>query len=178
MALIVIAYPKLINSDFEWIQKYRQKNDELYYSVIKPHFTLVFPVFDYSDEKSIINHIVKELRNTKTIKFNVNHVEINKDAFNEYWHTFLVPDIGSKNIVNLHDKLYSGVLKKELRTDIPFTPHIGIGNSKNMKLIKKEASRLNSNQINITGLIDCVDICRYEDNDTITTIKKIKLQKK
>ncbi len=44
MAFLVLAYPKIEQSDFDLIQDYRKENDGLFYSVVKPHFTIVFPV--------------------------------------------------------------------------------------------------------------------------------------
>jgi len=42
MALAVVGYPRLNNDDYRAIQDFRKENDELYYSVIEPHFTFVF----------------------------------------------------------------------------------------------------------------------------------------
>lgn len=46
MAYLVVAYPKLSEADFEWVQAYREKNDPRYFSIVKPHFTIVFAVSD------------------------------------------------------------------------------------------------------------------------------------
>ena len=46
MSMIVVAYPRLRPTDFEWIQAYRKQNDPRYFHIIDPHFTLVFPVAD------------------------------------------------------------------------------------------------------------------------------------
>jgi hypothetical protein len=59
MAQVVLAYPEINENDYLLIQNYRKKNDELYYSVIEPHFTLVFPVFDKKKEKFIHEIIEK-----------------------------------------------------------------------------------------------------------------------
>jgi len=45
MAYALISYPELNRCDFEIIQDYRKDNDEWLYTVVKPHFTVVFPVF-------------------------------------------------------------------------------------------------------------------------------------
>ncbi len=46
MALLVVAYPELSKSDYDRIQAFRQMHDPLYYDVVEPHFTIVFPVLD------------------------------------------------------------------------------------------------------------------------------------
>jgi len=174
MALVVIAYPKLKIKDFRWIQEYRKNNDELFFDVVDPHFTIVFPIFNHTDEGIIIKHIENTANSFGGFDFVLNHAEENKDAFNEYWHTFLVPKIGNKEIIEIHDKLYTGILEKELRKDIPFVSHIGVGNSKEEMVIKEQVLILNSEGVNIHGKIDYLDICRYEEK--ITTLKRIKLR--
>ena len=44
MTLVVLAYPEIAESDYERIQNFRKHHDELYYRVVEPHFTLVFPL--------------------------------------------------------------------------------------------------------------------------------------
>lgn len=46
MAYLVLAYPEITSDDFDRTQNYRRNNDKLYYKVVDPHFTIVFPVFD------------------------------------------------------------------------------------------------------------------------------------
>ncbi|MCS6846165.1 MAG: hypothetical protein RMN52_00450 [Anaerolineae bacterium] len=45
MSLLVLAYPELSNADRECIRAFRERYDPLYYPVVAPHFTLVFPTF-------------------------------------------------------------------------------------------------------------------------------------
>lgn len=174
MAIVVIAYPKLAKEDFDWIQNFRKKNDELYYEIVKPHFTLVFPVFD-GDQGEIEKHVKEISKDLLTFDFVLNKAEENKDAFNDYWHTFLVPEKGYEKIVDMHDKLYTGVLAKELRDDIPFIPHLGAGNSADRSNVERQVLELDKVGLNISGQIDSLDICEYIDK--IVTIEKIKLGK-
>ena len=51
MAFLVLAYPNIQGSDFDLIQEFRKKNDELFFSAVEPHFTIVFPTFDLSKEE-------------------------------------------------------------------------------------------------------------------------------
>jgi hypothetical protein len=48
MKLLAIAYPDISDNDFALIQNYRRDNDQLHYKIVRPHFTLVFPVADFS----------------------------------------------------------------------------------------------------------------------------------
>ena len=175
MSLIVISCPKINKKDFEWIQSIRKKHDELYFDIIEPHFTFVFPTKS-TLEKQLISHVKDILNKQSEIKFNLGETIINKDAFNSYYHLFLIPNKGSDEIIKLHDLLYTKILEPELRKDIPFIPHLGIANNKNKNECLKLKKELSKNKISINGKINEIDICRYENNKIIT-ITKIKLKK-
>jgi hypothetical protein len=48
--LLVVNYPTISADDFDWIQEIRQQEDELNFSAIDPHFTLVFPIIEIDRE--------------------------------------------------------------------------------------------------------------------------------
>lgn len=173
MPKVVVAYPKLDHQDFDWIQSIRKDQDILYYDVVKPHFTIVFPVFTEISDADFIKHIEDKAAGFKPFGFTLSKAVLNKDAFNEYWHTFLVPDKGNEEIINLHDKMYEGSFRPELRLDVPFISHIGIANDTDKTKMEKLVDKLNRNGIDIHGRIESLDICQYDDK--ITTIKKIQL---
>jgi 2'-5' RNA ligase len=174
MAYLVLAYPKLNSKDFELIQNYRKEKDELYYNVVEPHFTIVFPVFDINKE-DFIKEIKEKAKEVKEIDLVIRCVTINKDAFNEYFHTFMVPDEGYSKIVKLHDKLYEDKLFDNLRLDLNFVPHIGIGNSKDKFICKKMVDEWNRKDFSINGTISQLTIVKYE-NDKVEKIEEINLE--
>jgi hypothetical protein len=84
-----------------------------------------------------------------------------KDTFSEYTDVFLVPDEGNSQIINLHDKLYTGIIRKDLRLDVPFIPHIGIGASERAEEAKELSDNLNKQNICIEGKITELDLVEY-----------------
>ncbi len=173
MSLLVLAYPQISQKDFEWIQNIRSKNDTRYYNVVKPHFTIVFPVTDVQPSE-FIEDVEKNSAGFKRISFITRCAIIVKDSFSEFTDVFLVPDEGYSSIVKLHDKLYSGILKNNLRVDIPFIPHIGIAGSKVPLESKSIADELNSADFSIKGILNKLDIITY-DYPKVETIKEINL---
>ena len=161
MALLVLAYPELADSDFKLIQKFRKENDELFYQTVEPHFTLVFPVFGIEKQK-FIKEIKSQSKGFKNINFIIRCSTINKDSFSEYYHAFLVPDEGYSNIVKLHDKLYSNELLENLRLDIDFVPHIGIGNNISATKCKFMVDSWNKKEFEIPGRIKELHIVDYD----------------
>lgn len=174
MSLLVLSYPNFAPEDLDWIQEIRAEHDELYLEVVDPHFALVFPVFGM-DPAVFSRHAREKAEGSGKIPFVLRCASVVDDAFSEYFHTFLVPDEGYSGIVKLHDKLYRGPLAPELRLDIPFIPHIGVGNSQDPLLCKALADGLNARDFSIAGEIDVLDVARYED-DRVTTTEQIPLR--
>ena len=159
MAYLVLAYPELTNENFDRIQSYRKDNDELFFNVVNPHFTIVFPVFDISEEE-FTKEVKDKSANSVKFDFIIRCATINK---------------GYSRIVKLHDKLYSDKLKENLRLDLDFVPHIGIGNSQDRYKCKKMVDEWNKKEFELRGTISRLTIVRYED-DVVTTIEEIKLK--
>jgi len=79
---LVIAYPELSDLNFTAIQEYRKKKDELYYRVVEPHFTLVFPVIN-TDEKDFIKEVKMQTDSVSTFNFTLRCATVTKDVFSE-----------------------------------------------------------------------------------------------
>jgi 2'-5' RNA ligase len=173
MSLLVLAYPKIPDKDFKWIQNIRAVYDKRYYHVVNPHFTIVFPVSNIL-QPEFIEDIQISASESQKIIFTSRCTVIVKDSFSEFTDVFLVPDEGYSDIVKLHDKLYSGILKNELRLDIPFIPHIGIGGSINPLESKSIADELNKTNFSFEGILDKLDIVSYNYSE-VKTLKEIKL---
>lgn len=173
MSYLLISYPDLDERDFASIQSFRKDHDALYYSIVKPHFTFVFPVFDIPEE-TFIKEIKEKAKNTSCIPFVIRCATINKDAFSEMYHAFLVPDEGNSSLIRLHDKLYSGILKENHRLDIDFIPHIGIGNSNDPNVCKRMVASWNESDFEIKGTISTLTIVHYENNK-VTDLDEMQL---
>jgi hypothetical protein len=173
-SLAVANYPTVTPQSFAWIQAIRAEFDQLYYEVIDPHFTFVFPAFGF-DEETFIRHVRRKAKDYRKIRFACRCATVVKDATNEYTHVFLVPDEGHSDIVKLHDRLYEGALAPQLRLDIPFIPHIGIANAIDPKACKELADDLNGREFVIEGTIEALDVVSY-DGKKVTTIERIALE--
>lgn len=173
MSYLVLAYPEITKENYQFIQDYRKKNDPRFFSLVEPHFTIIFATSNIS-EREFITEVEKQAKGISKFNFIIKCATINQDDSGDYYHEFLVPDEGYSNIVKLHDKLYSDKFYDNLRFDIDFIPHIGIGNSEDVNVCKKRIDQLNSKKILINGKVQVLDIVKYE-NRKITTIKKMEL---
>ena len=174
MALLVLAFPVIDPKDFEWIQSWRKKNDEPFYKIVAPHFTIVFAVDDKTEEE-FIEEIEARAGGFSKIEFEIKKAILHKDEFKEYYHEFLIPGKGYEEIVALHDRLYAGNLLPHLRRDIEYIPHIGIGNSKDKLKCEQAVDDLNSHGLSINGSIASLTIVAYS-NQVVERIKEMKLK--
>ncbi len=174
MSYLVVAYPTITQADFNFIQSYRKQNDLRYFSVIEPHFTLVFPV-DGISQDDFLGEVKAKVTNIQSFDFVANVATINQDDSGDYYHEFLVPDTGYSHIVKLHDVLYSGLFSPYLRFDIDFIPHIGIGNSDDVRTAKQRVDALNVSSISIAGRVEDITAIEYSDG-SVRTIETIVLQ--
>lgn len=160
MALVVVAYPTLSESDFQRIQNFRIKFDLLYYNLIHPHFTLVFPtqIFD-------INTVLYEVENTcataSTFEITLHTAIVKQDDFKPIFHAFLLAEKGNSEIAYLHNRLYKGALEPALLKHIEYQPHITIGNTTEKVLAEEMVSKWNSDCAVISGKIDSLSVLDY-----------------
>jgi 2'-5' RNA ligase len=148
MALLVLAYPSLSRRDYEWMQAIRADHDQLYFSVVDPHFTLVFPVSNVA-EPEFLRHVERQASGVRSFPFVTRSAVVVKDTLSPYSYVFLVPDEGNSSVVKLHDRLYTDVLRPELRLDLPFMPHIGVATSLDPEACKRVADELNLSAVAI-----------------------------
>jgi len=104
------------------IEAFRKKYDP-HYNLIKPHITLIFPIDNTSiSRKSLSEHIKSVVNNWESFNIELSGLKISWD----HWLFLLVKE-GKKEIIELHDELYQGILSPHLRSDLEYIPHISIG---------------------------------------------------
>jgi hypothetical protein len=68
MSLLVLTYPVLSPTDYQWIQTIRVTHDLRSSQVVAPHFTLVFPVATL-DAQRFVAHISQHLHDVHPFRF-------------------------------------------------------------------------------------------------------------
>ena len=157
----VVAYPTLDRHSLDWIESIRVRHDPQA-SRIPPHFTLVFPVDESPGE--ITEDIVRACIRHGPIPFVIRSAISVPDVVLGGAHVFVVPDEGRDEIARLHDDLYDGVLRPQLREDIPFVPHITIATG-DVRWCEQYAQQLNGTLQPVRGVIESVtllDVTRTE----------------
>lgn len=93
-----------------------------YFKLVGMHTTLIFPTPVSVGIEELLEHIEKVLENWESFPVQFDQLEKSWD----HW-LFITPSIGKEKIIQLHDDLYTGLMKPFLREDIPFVPHLALG---------------------------------------------------
>ena len=173
MALLVLAYPVLSPTDYQWIQATRATHDSRYYKIIAPHFTLVFPVETRAQEL-FVRHIRQQTHGVHALRFVLRCAVLMKDAFTADTQVFFVPDEGYSQFVKLHDRLYTGPLAPALRLDLPFIPHIGVARAVDPNACKCIAKTVNAQDFAIEGRAETLEVVWY-DGTRVETVEQLPL---
>jgi hypothetical protein len=116
----IILFPSFENINI--IKSIREKYDPLA-NCIAPHITIVFPFDSDISTDDLKSHFNKVLKGIK--KFNVQLKDFTGDFRDGY--LFLNVKKGNDDIIELHDKLYSGILENFLFRKITYCPHLTVG---------------------------------------------------
>lgn len=114
-------YALVYYTDLPGLDEIRKRHDP-FYDLINDHITIIFPVpaseINLDDLK---DHFKKILQKWSPF-------DIHLKGFHKSWDhwLFLILQEGNERVIELHDDLYSGILKPFLREDIPFVPHVGL----------------------------------------------------
>ena len=120
MKRAIVLFPKFNNIDS--IQAVRERFDPLA-SFIAPHITLVFPFESELSTQEIGDHVRRAIEGVK--RFPVQLSSVTGDFRDGY--LFLNVKRGNDAIIDLHDKLYRGVLEQYLFRKVTYCPHVIVG---------------------------------------------------
>ncbi|MDR1772836.1 MAG: 2'-5' RNA ligase family protein [Hungatella sp.] len=127
----IMIFPEFHNMDV--IHSYRDQYDPLS-ALVKPHITLVFPFQSDISNDRLNRHLNEKLMNIRSFEITLHGVSKQPDEFGNY--LFLNIMEGKKHILEIHEKLYSGVLK-EYNKRQPYCPHLTLGNLDSIEKLER-----------------------------------------
>ena len=162
MKRAVILFPKFNNIDT--INNIRGKYDPLA-NYIAPHITIIFPF-----ESDLTTHELKEYFNKSLIGMK-NFKVMLKGITGDYRDGYLFLNVkkGNDNIIELHDKLYSGLLEKFLYRKVTYCPHLTVGRVSEENEFDNAVNELSCYNENFETVIDKVYVenIDMDENSTI-----------
>ena len=121
----IMIFPKF--SNMEIIDRIRRNYDPLA-DLVRHHITLVFPFHSDIADAELGSHIENAISGIRPFSLQLAGTFKQEDAFGNY--LFLDVKEGKKQLAQLHDRLYSGVLRP-FSPKIPYRPHMTLGNLEN-----------------------------------------------
>lgn len=105
------------------IESFRASHDPQA-AFIKAHLTLVFPVDADAEELAQEAHVIVASTPSFAVNLSAVRASVGIDGRS---YALLEPDAGQGIVAELHDRLYSGILARHLRSDVAYEPHVTIG---------------------------------------------------
>jgi len=166
MKQAIVIFPKK-NKKVETIRK---KYDPSSKKLIS-HITLTFP-FENVNQKKLQEHIKKSLEGIKPFEVELRGIRCSPKGY--YMH--LLVKKGKKEILKIHKRLYSDLITKWIRKDIPYIPHITLGVFKTKKEINKAIKELKNKKLEIKTKIDKIYLINLNKNSTLKSYNIFKLK--
>ena len=154
----IMIFPKFKN--IQLIDEIRIKYDPLV-KLVQPHVTLVFPFKSELTDEEILRGICSSLDKVSKFKLTLKGIEKSSDSYGNY--IFLKVKEGNDEIVNLHDRLYEGIFKK-YKVDIPYVPHMTVGNLKTVKEMELAYKELKNNNYQFETIVDTISVEMIGEN--------------
>ena len=158
MVYALVHYP---NVDTRRISLFRKKYDPQA-GLIEPHITLMFPVPELVGEDNLVHHLQNVLSNRRPFPI---HLQGLQKSWDDY--LFLMVQEGCGDIIDLHGRIYTGLLADYRKEDTPFVPHLTLGvfakNADEYAEALEEAKRLD---LDYRCVLDKVHLVKVNDDRT------------
>lgn len=122
----IVIFPKFNN--IRLINEIREKYDPIF-EYIAPHITLVFPFVSNIPTSELIKHVKQSLVGAEKFSLSMRGITGSSDGY-----IFLDVKKGNDKIIEMHDKLYEGLLKEHQNRFIPYFPHLTLGRLRDEKM--------------------------------------------
>lgn len=158
----IIIFPEF--HDQQKINELREQYDPLV-NKISPHITLVFPFESNFTEVKLHGHISTVLADIKPFKITLHQI-----TGGEGRYLFLNVKKGNDQLIELHDKLYSGIMEKFLNRNLTCFPHMTVGMIRNFEIYKSVLEKMKDFTYEFTTLVEKVTV-EWIDEDENSRIE-------
>jgi 2'-5' RNA ligase len=165
----IVAFPTLQFA--ERVEAVRQRFDPLA-SVLNAHVTLVFP-FTASAEviERLQPHVVAVVADLAPFP-----IQLTRPTPAEENYLFLQVTRGDRLLIELHDRLYSGLLATFLSPAHVYVPHVTVGRVASAKALSTAALEARATlPEGIGGVVDRLAVLTFEDATHGTTLFEVPL---
>lgn len=151
------------------IEKIRMKYDPQA-TKIQPHITLAFP-FENINQVELYAHVRDSIKKIKKFKLVLKGVK----ASPKKYYLYLLVKKGKKEILGINKNLYSKLLTKWLRKDIPYIPHLTLGVFKSKQEIDNAIEKLEKEGLEFNFEISSIQLITLNQDISIKSVKNFSL---
>lgn len=164
----IIIFLKFKN--IQIINDLRKQYDPLF-DKIAPHISLVFPFVSDISREELETHVKYALKGLYKFDLRLNTITGTEDSY-----LFLNVKIGNDEIIELHDKLYAGILKQFLYRGLTFVPHLTIGKLHEKSSFIKALKDLEEFDYGFYTVIDEISVELIDENENSQIEFSVKLE--
>jgi 2'-5' RNA ligase len=155
----IVIFPRFENSYH--IDHFRSQCDPLSIT-IEPHITLVFPFESHLSIESLRSHVEQIIQGFKPFPIRLYNI-----TGSEGEYLFLNVKQGNDQIIELHDRLYSGLLAEYLSVENIYVPHLTIGRINNRSAFISALGVAQHMKFIFQTTVEEVAIIRIDDNNLV-----------
>ena len=133
--------------------------------VIPPHITLVFPFRDDLSDADLLEHLKGASAGIAPFPLGLAGI---RGWEGEY--LFLSVDEGRREIVELHDRLYTGPLERHLSTSREFVPHMTVGRIGDKGKFEAALRVTTDAEPRVSTLVSALVVYRFSDDGPGTIV--------
>jgi 2'-5' RNA ligase len=126
---------------------------------VEPHLTLVFPFASDRSPEELLAHMRHAVQGIAPFEVTLHGPIPSGDEY-----LFLAVQRGHDGLVALHDRLYTGILRKFLNPDIPYRPHLTVGRFSYPGRLEQALRGVGSFVDAFTTIVDRVSLETIEDD--------------
>ena len=169
----VVALPELDDGPARRLEAIRAANDPLH-DRIGAHFTFVFGVHGHPPD-DVEAEVRKRVASVPCFDFEAHFTTVRHDVLARRFYASLLPERGVTAMLSLHAGLNAGWLRKYLRRDIDFVPHLTLARNEDLGVLDRLADDLNRDGFSIAGRIASLDVVEVRPT-AITSVAHIELR--
>ena len=148
----IMIFPKF--SNMEIIDRIRRNYDPLA-DLVRPHITLVFPFHSDITDAELGSHIENAISGIPPFSLQLTGISKEENVFGNY--LFLNIQEGRDTLMQLHDRLYSGVLSS-FSPKTPYSPHMTLGNLENRNALHAAYEAVKSISESFSTVADTISV--------------------
>jgi 2'-5' RNA ligase len=148
---VIVIFPRFERLDL--IEQIRSVFDPLA-AIVKAHITLVPPFEDDASSEQLHSHIKQAIQNIQPF-----HITLQGITGHEGEYLFLNVKRGNDELIELRDRLYSGILATHFLPQYTYVPHLTVGRLPNSELFLKALAT--AQELTATFETQISEVCVY-----------------